>query len=93
MSKLIVKTLIIFFLSSTLLFSQIINKIEVNGNKRFSKESIIVFSKLDIGNEINDDLINKSIKNLYDTNFFEDISITFENNKLTIDLNENPIIE
>ncbi len=93
MSKLIVKTLIIFFLSSTLLFSQIINEIEVNGNKRFSKESVIVFSKLDIGNEINDDLINKSIKNLYDTNFFEDISISFENNKLIIDLNENPIIE
>ena len=75
------------------MFSQIINEIKVNGNKRFTAESVIVFSELNTGLEYSENLINNSLKKLYDTNFFDDINITFKDNKLIIDLIENPIIE
>lgn len=93
MIKILSKSLILYFFLTSILFSQIINQIEVNGNKRFTAESVIVFSKLNIGNEYNNKIINDALKNLYDTNFFEDIKINFKDNKIVIDLIENPIIE
>ena len=93
MIRILSKSLILYFFLTTILFSQIISQIEVNGNKRISKDSIIIFSKINIGSEYNDDLINDSLKNLYDTNFFESIEITFDQKNLLIDVVENPIIE
>ena len=93
MLKIILKSFVLYFFLTTFLFSQVISQIEVIGNKRISKESIIVFSKLDTGLDYSESLVNDSLKNLYDTNFFEDINITFDNNKLSINLIENPIIE
>ena len=93
MIRILLKILILYFTLTTILFSQIINSIDVTGNKRISKESIIVFSDLNIGKEYSENLINNSLKKLYETNFFEDINITFNDNKLSIDVIENPIIE
>ena len=93
MFKIILKSFILYSLLTTFLFSQIINKIDVTGNKRISKESVIVFSELNTGLEYSENLINNSLKKLYDTKFFEDVEITFKNNKLSINLIENPIIE
>ncbi len=93
MIKILSKSLILYFFLTSILFSQIINQIEVNGNKRFTAESVIVFSKLNVGDEYNNNIINDALKNLYDTNFFEDIKISFEDNKIIIDLIENPIVE
>ncbi|MFL2901484.1 MAG: outer membrane protein assembly factor BamA [Candidatus Pelagibacter sp.] len=93
MIRILLKTLILYFSLTTILFSQIINSIDITGNKRISKESIIVFSELNIGNNYSENLINNSLKKLYETNFFEDINITFNDNKLSINVIENPIIE
>ena len=60
MLKLIIKSTLIYFFLTNLLLSAVINKIDINGNKRISKESIIIFSKIDIGSEYSDDLINNS---------------------------------
>ena len=80
MIRILSKSLILYFAFTTILFSQIINQIEVVGNKRISKESVIVFSGLNIGTEYSESLINESLKKLlYDTNFFEDININFKN--------------
>ncbi len=93
MLKLIIKTSLIYFFLINLLSSAIIDKIDINGNKRISKESIIIFSKINIGSEYSDELINNSLKNLYDTNFFKNIEFSFQQNTLFIKLTENPIIE
>ena len=42
-------------------FSQTINKIEVNGNKRISKETIIVIGDIKIDKIIDDNEINNSL--------------------------------
>ncbi len=93
MVKILFKSLMLYFCLTTILLSQIINQIEVIGNKRISKDSVIVFSGLNIGEQYSESLINNSLKKLYETNFFEDIDISFMNNKLSINLIENPIIE
>ena len=74
-------------------FSQIIENIEINGNERISNDTIILFSKIDIGDEINNEDINRILKDLYETNFFENINIKFLNNILNISVSEHPIIQ
>ena len=73
-------------------YAETVKKLIVNGNDRISDETIIVFSSIKQGDKINNEKLNKILKNLYDTNFFDNISVNFENNELIINVIENPII-
>ena len=70
-----------------------IKDIEVNGNKRISKETILVLGKVDRNEDFDEFKINDILKSLYSSNFFKDINISIENEILKIDLIENPIVE
>ena len=70
-----------------------INSVIVDGNKRLSKESIIVFGNIIINNDYNDQNLNIILKDLYSTNFFKDITLSIKNSVLYIKVVENPIIE
>ena len=86
--------IIIFILILNLnAFSEIIEDIKINGNKRISNDTIKLFSKIGIGDEINNEDINKILKDLYETNFFENVSVKFLNNILNISVSEHPIIQ
>jgi outer membrane protein insertion porin family len=84
--------LILFFLSSHS-FSDILNKIEIIGNDRISDETIKLFTKIELKDEINDVKLNEILKDLYETDFFKDISLNFKDQILSIIVEENPIIE
>ena len=84
---------ILFFLSINLSFGDIVKKIEITGNERISTETIIMFSKISENDDLKIDSINKVLKNIYDSNFFKDVSVNFDNNILSINVEENPIIE
>ena len=90
-------TLLILFLSlvlnSKFVNAEIYQEIKVEGNQRLSVETVLMFSGLNINQEISDDDLNISIKNLYNTNYFKDIKITPQNKILTIAIIENPIIQ
>tara|TARA_B100000886_G_scaffold325710_1_gene271507 strand:- start:1259 stop:3505 length:2247 start_codon:yes stop_codon:yes gene_type:complete len=92
------KKFILFFLFLFLtpfnlsLKAEIINKIEVNGNKRVSDETVILYGKIKIKEEISEKKVNEIINNLNSTNFFEDINIEIRNNTLTLNLKEYPIL-
>tara|TARA_B110000027_G_scaffold133805_1_gene163385 strand:- start:29 stop:2224 length:2196 start_codon:yes stop_codon:yes gene_type:complete len=73
--------------------AEIINDVKINGNKRLSKESIIVFSEINFGEDYDNDDLNTIFKNLYKTNFFKDIDIQLKKNVLLINVIENLIIE
>ena len=73
--------------------SEIVNKITVNGNDRISLETIILFSDVQIKQNITSNDLNGILKNLYETNFFEDVSVKIANNELVINVVEAPIIE
>ena len=83
----------LFYLSLTPLFAEVVEKIEIQGNERISKETILLFSKINIKDDLNSNDINEILKSLYDTNFFLDVSVEFKSKILTILVDENPIIE
>ena len=93
MNKIILKSFIIFLLSIANCLSDIINKIQIDGNKRISNETILVLGDITAGSDFNNDQLNRSLKNLYNSNFFKDVELTFDNNILKIIVIENPIIE
>ena len=73
-------------------FSEIIKKIEIIGNDRISDDTIILFSEVTTNQEVNSVDLNNLTKNLYSTNYFKDIKVTFNNGLLTILVVENPIV-
>ena len=87
----IVLTLIVFTLNQSL--SEIVNKIVVTGNERISEKTIKLFSEVSLNDNLNENNLNDILKNLYQTNFFKDVSVKFNENILLIDVEENPIIE
>lgn len=91
------KFITIVFLINLFLFnsghSEVVKEFKINGNDRISKDTIIMFSKTSIGDEINSNSINLILKNLYETNYFKNVTTKFENNVLQIIVLENPIIE
>ena len=72
--------------------NKVINQIKIEGNERIPKETIILFSNIKINDKIDDEKINDILKDLYDSNFFENISIKFDKNTLIIKVTELPII-
>ena len=87
------KVAIFVLLLNSNVFSEIIKNIEINGNERISKDTIKLFSKINIGDDINNNDVNRILKDLYSTNFFENINITFLDNVLNISIVEHPIIQ
>ncbi len=73
--------------------SEVVKTIEIKGNERISSETIIVFGDILIGKDYKSSDVNQLIKKLFDTSFFSDISINLANNKLSITVKENPIID
>ncbi len=73
--------------------TEILKDIQINGNQRISKETIIVLGKIEIDTEYNDDKLNNTLKDLYESNFFQDVSLNFDNGNLLINVVENYIIE
>tara|TARA_B100001121_G_scaffold206789_1_gene180932 strand:+ start:750 stop:2999 length:2250 start_codon:yes stop_codon:yes gene_type:complete len=93
MFKILIKSIIIYLVFTTLVFSEIIKNIDISGNKRISKETILVLGNIIKGEDYDNNKVNDSLKKLYKTNFFKDIKINFEDGFLRISVIENPIIE
>ena len=92
MFKYLLYILLILF-KTTFAYSEIVNDIKVNGNDRVSKETVILFSDIKKGDDIDNSTLNKSLKNLYETNFFEDVKVSFDNQVLLITVKELPVIQ
>ena len=84
--------LITFCLISSITKAEIISKLLVNGNKRVSVETIKVYGDIKIGKEYSEADVDKILKDLYETEFFESIDINLNNQVLTINVNEYPVI-
>ena len=94
--KVIIFLKIVFFILIFLpsyAFSSNLEKIRITGNERISDETIKLFIDVNVNDIINDNKLNNILKDLYETNFFKDININFNNQILIINVVENPIIE
>ena len=85
-------TIFLFFFNSTV-FAEVINKIQISGNERISKNTILMFSEVSVGDDIKIDDTNSILRNLYDTNFFKNVEINFVNNNLDIKVVEFPVVQ
>ena len=87
--KNLLKKILIFFLLQILSiensFSETIKKFNINGNERVSDETVIMSTKLNVGDNINQNILNNTIKELYKTNYFKNIFLTNENGIIVID--------
>ena len=81
------------FLNSSFVLAEIVKNIEVKGNERITRQTILMFSDISINEEVNNQKINEILKNLYNSNFFDNVSVSINNNNLLINVKELPIIE
>ena len=93
MRKIIFLTQILLFLMIKSVYAEKIEKIIVSGNERISTETIIIFGEINLDEDLNENKLNLILKNLYKTNFFEDVKVNITNNTLNILVSENPIIQ
>ena len=91
--KLILVVFLFFVANLNLLYADIVEKIEIIGNERISDETIKLFSKISLNQNVEENDLNEILNNLYETDFFDDISLKFIKNTLIINVKENPIIE
>jgi outer membrane protein insertion porin family len=93
MPKIIYYFLLLFLLLTKLSLATVIDKIEIEGNKRITKESIIIFGDIELKSDINVEDLDQILKKLYKSNFFENVSLKINNTTLIINVVENPIIQ
>ena len=64
--------ILLFFASYV--YAETLNSFNIDGNKRISDETIVVFSKVKIGQNISESDLNAIVINLFETDFFKDIN-------------------
>ena len=89
MLKIYITLFFLFFLN---LHAEVIQKIEVEGNSRISDETIKVYGEISLNKDYSILDTNKILKNLYDTNFFEDVKIKLTNGILSIVVKEYSVV-
>ena len=86
-----IRSIIIFFIIFTNVTFAEIKKINIVGNARVSSATIESLVDKKIIN-IDTIYINNLTKKIYDTDFFSDVKISFNQDVLTINVSENPIV-
>ena len=84
LKKILIINIFHLFLFLSISSAEIVNKFIINGNERVSDETIIVFSAVKLGDTINAEKLNEIVNRLYDSNFFNNVSTSFDNQELTI---------
>ena len=91
--KVILLSLILNLIFLSFSLSEIIKKIEIIGNERISDETVLMFSKINEGQKFSNSTLNEVLKNLYNSNFFSDVSVKIENSIIVINVKEAPLIK
>ena len=91
--KQIYLVILLIFFTPLQVKSEIVKGINIEGNQRIPDETIKMFGKIGTKKNINLNEIDKILKNIYDSSFFTDVKVIFENNILNIYVKEKPIIQ
>ena len=91
--KLLLPHIFYIFILSSAAVGEIVNNIRIIGNERISDETILMFSDLKIGDNLQNNDLNIILKNLYETNFFKNVSVKLDNNIIIIEIDESPLIQ
>jgi len=80
------------FFSFFSLNAETINKININGNKRISTETIKIYGEIELNKNYSESDTNQILKNLYKTDFFEEVEIEIIGDQMSITVIEYPFI-
>ena len=69
-----------------------IKSLTVAGNQRIERDTVLSYTKLRIGGEYTQEVLDAALKDLFGTELFADVKIRDDNGNLTIDVVENPVI-
>ncbi|TET25346.1 MAG: outer membrane protein assembly factor BamA, partial [Candidatus Aminicenantes bacterium] len=95
--KKIVLVLLFACLPLSLFAQEIVEKIEILGNERITRETILYYLSSREGDHFNEDLLRRDFRVLWSTGFFSNIKIEKENGAtgrvIKITVEENPVIK
>ncbi|MEQ1890262.1 MAG: outer membrane protein assembly factor BamA [Alphaproteobacteria bacterium] len=80
------------FLSAGAAHAQTVEAVEVTGNQRIESDTVRSYMTLKPGSEFDDSKIDQSLKTLFTTGLFADVTVRREGNSLIVNVVENPII-
>jgi outer membrane protein insertion porin family len=69
-----------------------IESIQIRGNQRIESTTVASYLTVKVGDPFDDDALDQSLKNLYASSFFEDVTLRREGDLLVVEVVENPII-
>jgi outer membrane protein insertion porin family len=69
-----------------------VNNVVFNGNQRVENETILSYMQLGVGDQFSDEAIDASIKALFQTGLFRDVSVVRQGGSLVVTVSENPLI-
>ena len=84
--------ILLSFYSLTNLKAEMVNSIKIVGNNKISTETIKIYGNIQLDKNYSEIDLNRILNNLYETEFFEDVKITVNNNILEINVKEYPIV-
>ena len=75
-------------------FAAVIKEIEVDGLKRFSKDTVLTYAAVNEGDNLEQSDVPQIISNLFITDFFDDIQVKLfpEAQRLNILVKEKPVL-
>ena len=79
--------------SLKIIFISFIFFTNVIGNERINSNTIIIFSKIKIGDNLNTNDLNDITKRIYETNFFKDVIVNLTDSILKISVVERTVIQ
>ncbi len=82
-----------FFFITNNLKAELVENINIEGNQRISSETIKMFAGVSTNEDLSENDLNQILKKLYNTNFFDTVSVKIFNKTLLINVKENPIIQ
>ena len=72
--------------------AEVIEKVNINGNDRVSEETIKIYGQIELNKEYSESDLDEILKNIYSTEFFEDVDVSIIGNQLNIKVKEYPVI-
>lgn len=69
-----------------------IESIEILGNQRIEGATVSSYLTVRVGDPFDDDALDQSLKNLYGSSFFEDVTLRRDGTRLVVEVVENPVI-
>ncbi len=84
--------LVVLYSANAYSSGDIIKSIIIKNNKRVEEATIASYLDLKKGDKFDQEKINSSLKKMFDTGLFSDLSVSRKGNNLIVNITENPII-